>query len=325
MSYQIAQFDFRRLTQPEPLAFANDEPSSTFTLLSPDNPGAFLFSLQAFNEFFTWNGYSAASRAISLRSEREEFLFKASRCGSYSATMGSKSLIIDNTTACMIDCHRNTRVDIEGGNESFGFGMSRRSIVSALTHFYGRPAPIGFEFDTEVSMNAPFMKTLENMIALFRHDAFGHQRMRHSVLALAAFEEAIAMFVVENFAHSMSDLNKVDERTIAPRQVRHAMEFAIANAGSPITIADMAALSGVSVRALQMNFKKFINRSPMEFLREERLKRCRAEILAALPTETIADVSAKWGFLHPSRFAALYRRVYGRNPSDDFGSLYRKS
>ncbi len=38
--------------------------------------------------------------------------------------------------------------------------------------------------------------------------------------------------------------------------------------------------------------------------------------LVADPTRTVSDVAATWGFSSVSRFAAAYRRRYGRSPSE---------
>ncbi|GAA3119608.1 hypothetical protein GCM10020001_044720 [Nonomuraea salmonea] len=38
-------------------------------------------------------------------------------------------------------------------------------------------------------------------------------------------------------------------------------------------------------------------------------------------TLTVTSVAARWGFFHPGRFAASYRAVYGRTPSETLHGL----
>lgn len=75
--------------------------------------------------------------------------------------------------------------------------------------------------------------------------------------------------MVQNLRHTLSDANG-RASIIAPGQVRRALDFARTHAAMPITISDMAAVAGVSVRDLQFNFRRLLNRSPMAYLRQIR-------------------------------------------------------
>jgi transcriptional regulator GlxA family with amidase domain len=59
----------------------------------------------------------------------------------------------------------------------------------------------------------------------------------------------------------------------------------------------------------------------MEYLRTVRMERAHRQLVDADPTTTtVQTVAAQWGFAHTGRFSALYRRSYGRNPSDTLRS-----
>jgi transcriptional regulator GlxA family with amidase domain len=52
---------------------------------------------------------------------------------------------------------------------------------------------------------------------------------------------------------------------------------------------------------------------PMAYLREIRLKRVHAELSAAVPGLTsVTEVATRWGFVHLSRFASVYRAKFAR-------------
>lgn len=104
---------------------------------------------------------------------------------------------------------------------------------------------------------------------------------------------------------------------VAPRALRRATAYIDAHAGSPITLADIAAAAGVGTRALQYAFARHLATTPLAYLHRVRLEHAHRELQAADPTNgaTVAAIAATWGFAKPGRFAAEYRRVYGQLPS----------
>ncbi|AXB41225.1 AraC family transcriptional regulator [Amycolatopsis albispora] len=81
------------------------------------------------------------------------------------------------------------------------------------------------------------------------------------------------------------------------------------------TVGEMAAVAGTSVRRLQEGFQRTLGRSPREYLLGIRLQRAHADLVAD-PAATVSEVAARWGFSSASRFAAAYRRRYGRPPGE---------
>jgi AraC family ethanolamine operon transcriptional activator len=72
--------------------------------------------------------------------------------------------------------------------------------------------------------------------------------------------------------------------------------------------------AGVSRRALQYAVENVLQLSPVTDLRVMRLNRVR-QVLRSEPEATVGDVAARWGFWHPSRFAADDRALFGELPS----------
>lgn len=54
--------------------------------------------------------------------------------------------------------------------------------------------------------------------------------------------------------------------------------------------------------------------SPVTYLRALRLNQVRTELRREC-TATVGEIAARWGFWHPSRFAADYRAMFGELPS----------
>lgn len=81
------------------------------------------------------------------------------------------------------------------------------------------------------------------------------------------------------------------------------------------TAADMAGIAGTSVRRMQEGFQEWVGCSPTEYLAGVRLQHARADVEGDAGL-SVTEVAARWGFSSASRFAAAYRRRYGRTPSE---------
>lgn len=103
------------------------------------------------------------------------------------------------------------------------------------------------------------------------------------------------------------------QRRAAPATVRRAMAFIDEHAHEPITVDDVALAAGISTRGLQYAFRRALDITPTEWLRRARLAGAHRDLVQH-GRGTVADIARRWGFEHPSRFAAHYRAAYGVNP-----------
>ncbi|MBC3191154.1 AraC family transcriptional regulator [Pseudonocardia sp. C8] len=94
-----------------------------------------------------------------------------------------------------------------------------------------------------------------------------------------------------------------------------ALEFIDAHAHRDVDLAAVAAAAGVGPRSLQETFRQRLGTTPLTHLRNVRLDRVRAELRSG--GRPVAEVAHDWGFGHLGRFAAAYRRRFGRLPSED--------
>ncbi|MEU8225312.1 helix-turn-helix domain-containing protein [Kribbella sp. NPDC048915] len=164
---------------------------------------------------------------------------------------------------------------------------------------------------------------LSRTIAYLR-DVLTNPEVQASPLVLASISQLLASSVLAAFPNT-SDLGPreaiTDSRDGRPATLHRALAFMESNLDQAITIADIAAAAGVTVRALQIAFQRHVGTTPLGHLRHLRLDQVRADLLAADPTErTVAAVAARWGFHHHGRMTAAYRELYGELPSTTLAS-----
>ena len=109
-----------------------------------------------------------------------------------------------------------------------------------------------------------------------------------------------------------------ERRDAHPRTVRRAVAFIEDNAAEDITVADIARAARVSVRAMQLAFRRHLDTTPMAYLRRVRLSCADADLRAA--NGSVTAIAARWGYARPSVFAAHYRAAYGVSPSQTLRS-----
>ncbi|MBT1679767.1 AraC family transcriptional regulator [Curtobacterium aurantiacum] len=101
--------------------------------------------------------------------------------------------------------------------------------------------------------------------------------------------------------------------TTAVTRFARAEAFLLEHAREPITVADIAAAAGLSVRGVQAAFNRHHGITPLAYLRHIRLLLAR-ERLESDPELTVGE-AARWaGFGHLGRFAGAYRDEFGELP-----------
>jgi len=166
-------------------------------------------------------------------------------------------------------------------------------------------------------------KTTARVISTQRQTARARERRRQ----LAASKDGSGRVVRERIirpsaalltspASALHDLATQDRFDSSPATLRRAVAFINEHAGRHLTVADIAAASFVTVRAVQLAFRRHLDMTPMQYLRRVRLHRAHQDLLAADPArESVTAVAYRWKFASASRFTAYYRGIYGVLPS----------
>jgi AraC-like DNA-binding protein len=141
--------------------------------------------------------------------------------------------------------------------------------------------------------------------------------LRATPTGAAQAERLMMTALLMSQPHAHRDALQQPQAAVAPFYVKRAEAYIEANADRALTMAELAAESGVSARSLQSGFQSFRGTTPMAHLRSVRLQRARDDLLAADPArDTVTTVAMRWGVMHLGRFAEAYRLRFGESPSD---------
>ena len=85
------------------------------------------------------------------------------------------------------------------------------------------------------------------------------------------------------------------------------------NYTSPISLEELAYLSGRSLSSFKRDFQSIYNTTPAKWIREKRLSKARQMLQSS--QMSVADVACSLGFENPTHFSRIFKQQYGISPS----------
>ncbi len=178
----------------------------------------------------------------------------------------------------------------------------------------GRPRFTGYRPLTEVGARR-WRRTVEFLV----DDVLGTGA---ETLVLANAARLLAATALATFpSTAVLEPTGTDRHDAYPPTLRRAIAYIEENAGTDISLADVAVASRVTVRAVQLAFRRHLDTTPLAYLRRIRLEHAHRELVNASPgADTVTAVAARWGFFNAGRFTGYYRSAFGVLPSHTLNS-----
>lgn len=108
-------------------------------------------------------------------------------------------------------------------------------------------------------------------------------------------------------------LNKTSKALSYMNDLEVPINYIKQHFSNDICIKELAAVSHLSISALERRFKKHLGKTPKRFINEFRLEQARKLLFETdLP---IAQIGFQVGFSEPSYFSKLYKQAFGMLPS----------
>lgn len=170
------------------------------------------------------------------------------------------------------------------------------------------PLPTTMTLDTEAG------RALMASIRLVAQDVPGSDSVLDNPMSAEPLQYRLLAQLL--YATDHPDRDALDGRvpTWGPRAVNRCVDLIEAHPEWPLTLADLAALTGLSVRALQGSWLRHRDWPPDYDIGQVRLGRAHRDLESHLPGETtVEDVAASWGFRR-QRFEDAYGERFGHSP-----------
>jgi AraC-like DNA-binding protein len=193
--------------------------------------------------------------------------------------------------------------------------FERTAVEAELARMLGTPVTRPLRFDSRLSLSAP--SPWSRALSLLHGELTDPDGLAAVPAMSARLGHLMMAGLLVSQPHNYSEALTKPKAAFASKPIRKALEFIEDRPAEIETVADIASMVGLSVRALDDGFRRFVGTPPMTYLRNLRMTRAHEELMAADPfTTTATAVARKWGFGHYGRFAADYRRRFGHKPSE---------
>jgi AraC-like DNA-binding protein len=152
------------------------------------------------------------------------------------------------------------------------------------------------------SVNERLISYIESLKPLFNESSdIGNGLVKIKLLELL-FDVADAD---DHFLFQFLQLKRKERRSIA--------EVIEENIFNPVSLNDLAYLSGRSLSTFKREFKEIYNTSPLQWIRNRRLDRAR-ELLTHSPL-SVTDICFTTGFENTAHFSKVFKERFGVSPS----------
>lgn len=194
--------------------------------------------------------------------------------------------------------------------------IDRRAVESALSVRIGRELTRPVRLAPALDLRSGPGRSWSELARMMSEGLHAPGSMLHHPIAAVPLVESLLNGLLCAVRHEFSDALAGDAPRCASPVVAAAIDYLHDRAADPIAIADVAAHCSISVRALQEGFAQHVGRSPMQYLRQVRLRRAHDDLLAADPgSVTVSRVANRWGFGNAGRFATAHRAAFGEEPA----------
>jgi AraC-like DNA-binding protein len=204
----------------------------------------------------------------------------------------------------------------EGTGARLNVKVTAACLTRHLAGLLGKEPSAPLVFAPAMDLTSSYGRSLARHVHLAVMDFQRTGWMTWNAGAIGMFEQFIVCRLLLSHPNNYSEALRRHERTLAPRDLRRALDYIHANLAAPITIADIAEASGIAGRTLFQHFRDFRGTSPIRYLREARFAKARDALMRSESDEGVAEIATACGFSHLGRFASDYRNRFGESPSE---------
>jgi AraC-like DNA-binding protein len=238
------------------------------------------------------------------------YLVQIPLCGAAKVRNGRKTVEATHRTGSVLNPTRDTHMVWYGGCEKLLLQIDAAALHQTAERILGQSLLHPIVFDPALRLESPELQNWERkfraaVAVADQKGAFGDSQHKHQAL----FEEELIAGLLMAQPSTVHHILTQAQPHVSSPQINRARAYILENLTDPITVAQIAAAAGCSIRSLQLSFQQSFGCTPIGFL---------AHMLAqSLPKDTlVSGIAYEAGFFHLGRFSIAYREVFGCSPRE---------
>jgi AraC-like DNA-binding protein len=204
--------------------------------------------------------------------------------------------------------------------------IDRQLVEREINAWMGGDNTGRIEFDLRPINDTTKVGTLVQYVRMLCDDLRNEASALSRSMVADRVVSGLVSLLLASIPHNRTRAIETMGETTSPFFVRRVEQFIEEHARDPIGLANLTGIASVSMRTLQVGFRRFRNTTPMAYLRAIRLELARTELAnAGRQGTSVATVANAVGFGHLGRFARDYQARFGESPSETLrrGSIGR--
>jgi AraC-like DNA-binding protein len=216
--------------------------------------------------------------------------------------------------AHLLSPHDNFKFRTQTDNNTLVFNVDRK-VVSEYSEKLSQGNPLEITQNRSLHFVGPHGAGFSRLIDyLWGELCHGGKSLQHPLFA-TELEEALIVSYLLALEENYNGLSRNEYHAVAPVAIKRVEEYLLGHLTKPVSLADLATVSGVPIRTLSRSFKKYFGASPMQFLRARRFEAAQSELArGSLETHSVTETAMRYGFSHLGKFAGEYRKGFHELP-----------
>ncbi len=217
----------------------------------------------------------------------------------------------------MLDPMANFHFDMQADHSHLAIGIPRHHLAYHINRTAPKLANSFMGFERSPYIVGDNAQSLFGFLGYICNELDSPRSLTSDHWVSAAMAESFLSLLVS----SLLDCAPPDElklsETIAPLYVQKAEDFILSNLTEEISIAEIVGVANVPERTLYHAFQKFRGASPMNWLKRQRLRQARIDLLESNDHAiSVTEIALRYQISHIGRFARAYYEEFGERPSD---------
>ncbi len=299
-------------------AWAHFADNNTSVVIRPGDNGSFDYRKKIcfIGSFFVSSSYTSSGWGFEMTSETDGFMLSLPKCGLSEWVTKTDRLSHTTGSVLVLDSQLITSGKFSMGTQNNTVFVPNLILVEELSMCLGFPARQRISFKNHQNLNREANALLSYLISSVLLGATGTAPLLKAPLAVKNLQQALITAMLHVLPNNYSKLLLDDSTVIppTPKLIKSAISFIMQNSECPITLSDIAKHSSVSVRALQLGFKKYRGMTPLEYIRGVRLESVNLALSDPLNLMTTKELALKAGFTNYYLFSKYFYQKYGLFP-----------
>ncbi|WP_171263373.1 AraC family transcriptional regulator [Acinetobacter sp. ANC 4648] len=229
------------------------------------------------------------------------------------------NIISNNQIGLIINPQEELQLNIAGDCKKLHIAIPKEKLEYVLKGLIGQDLNREIVFDPKMHIDTVQVSQWWQQIRFFLDD-INLSGANHLHYFYQEMESLLIKKLLFIQPHNYSEQLKNNSGHNLPRELQFALQFIQQNSKLPIGLQDICDFSHSSATKLNLLFNKHFQISPIQYLKQIRLKNVFNELIHN-PQNNIAEIAIEHGFNHLGHFSRDYKLLFNEKPSQTIKRL----